>query len=439
MLLQASDFKVKKESGAPPTKKKRKPTPAQIKASKYNSQKSTGPRDTTKTRLNALRHGCAAELPVLMPGEDREEVQNKIDRYITQLGAQTDAERDCCELAVMNYVRAKRANAADVAAGTRVVNEVLDGFEDRQCLRCDELVASLPVSPAATIIQLRAFSHGIHYLLNQIELLEEQLQTTCSFHPSQRHLAIRLSGRKLEHIFTDEVVRQWNIHYLSGLHGPGKITAAQAASLLWQDRPADMDPGEFERRLGDWLDELDDIKQGQALLKEDLADVKTRLLERLEVVQVREEIDQALALQQAMVSVNAECMKYSRYRLESERGSQAALRTLHQLQRMRLNYGEQLGATVAEPEPPSSGGDAGLDAGVAEGGQSPSQPAGEAVCGNEADATQVAGGPAGSSEPRTFSVANFTIGRPESATKGPAERFARPDRGGPGGSEVLRE
>src|SRR5215468_1060874 len=129
MLLQASDFKVKSESGAPPTNKKRKPTLAQIQASKCNSQKSTGPRDTSKTRLNALRHGCAAELPVLMPGENPEEVQNKIDRYITEQGARTEAEKDCCEAAVMNRVRAKRANAADVAHGTRVVDDVRDGWE----------------------------------------------------------------------------------------------------------------------------------------------------------------------------------------------------------------------------------------------------------------------------------------------------------------------
>src|SRR5690348_16732050 len=107
MLLQASDFKVKKESGAPPTKKKRRPSPAQREASKRNSQRSTGPRDTSQTRLNSLRHGCCAELPIVMPGENPEEVQTKIDRYITQLGAATEPEKDACEVAVMNYYRGK--------------------------------------------------------------------------------------------------------------------------------------------------------------------------------------------------------------------------------------------------------------------------------------------------------------------------------------------
>jgi len=299
------------------------------------------------------------------------------------------------------------------------------------------------VAPAATIIQLRSFSHGIHYLLNQIELLEEQLQTTCSFHPSQRGLAIRLSARKPENLFTDPIVRQWNIHYLSGLHGPGKITAAQAAALLWQDRPADMDPGEFERRLGGWLDELDGIKEGQALFREDLAEVKERLRERLEVVEQREEIDRALAVQQAMVSVNAECMKYLRYQRECERGTQAALRLVHQLQRMRLNYGDQLGGPIddEEPDPIPTGeaSDSGPQPGVATGGESAAPGAEEAVYRNEAGATQVAGSSGGNNEPRTFSSVNLTIGRSDAGPERKTDNVALRFRPGPGGYEVLRE
>jgi hypothetical protein len=275
--------------------------------------------------------------------------------------------------------------------------------------------------------------------LNQIELLEEQLKASCSFHPSQRVLAIRISGREPENLFTDPVVKQWNIHYLSGLHGPGKISAADAAVLLSQDRPADVDPGEFERRLGGWLKDLADIKAGQALLREDLAEVKQRLKERLEVVLMREEIDQALAVKQAMVSVDAECMKYHRYRLESERGRQAELRLLHQLQRMRLNYGEQLGATVEQPEPAAAGGDSGPEPGSAAGVESPAQPGEEAVSRNEAGATQVAGGPAGSGESGPVTVVNFTVGRPVPTSDRKADRSTRPRRGGQDGSEVLRE
>jgi hypothetical protein len=254
------------ETPEPRPKRKHVMTPARLAAARANAQLSTGPRDTSRTRFNRVTHGCCCELPVVMPGEDPEAVQNKGDIYITELGAQTQAERDAIELSVLNYFRVKRCHNADIAAETRVVNDVQNNFEDRQCLRCADLVGNLALSPAATIIALLSFTHGISWLLSQIELLEEHLQTSCSFHPSQRVLLIHLLGRKFQDLFTDAVARQLNIDYLSGLHGPGKLTPAQAASLFWQDRPADMDPGEFERRLGGWLNDLVSIPEGQALL-----------------------------------------------------------------------------------------------------------------------------------------------------------------------------
>jgi hypothetical protein len=170
-----------------------------------------------------------------------------------------------------------------------------------------------------------------------------------------------------------------NIDYLSGLHGPGKLTPAQAATLFWQDRPADMDPGEFERRLGGWLDDLVSIPEGHALLKQSLAEVKADLRRRFEVVEEREAIDLDLATEEAMVSVNADCMKRLRYRRESERGQQAGMRQLHQLQLMRLKHGEALGATSAA-------------AGPQEAPPSPSAAAEEAGHRTQAAATQAGSG-----------------------------------------------
>jgi hypothetical protein len=374
-----------------------------------------------------------------MPGENPQDVQNKINRYITQLGAATEPEQDTIEVAVMNFIRGKRANNADVAAGTRVINGVLNNFEEQQALRCADLVENLAASPAASIIALRSFSHGIYHLLEQIELLDEHSRTSGSFHPTQRVLAIHLCGRRPQDLFTDELVRQWTIDYLSGLHGPGKISAAQAAELLWRDRPADMDPGEFERRLGGWLQNLDSIEAGQALLKQGLADARKDLLARLKEVETREAIDKALAVQQAMLSVNAECMKYLRYRRECERGSQAALRLLHQLQRMRLNYGEELGATIEEEELAPTECDSRPEPDVPTGSESPVPAAEEVVYRSEAGATQVARGSGGNDESRTFSTVNLTIGRCDGAPQRKTDNVVLRFRPGPGGYEVLKE
>jgi hypothetical protein len=324
-----------------------------------------------------------------MPGEDAEAVQNKLNIYITQQSAETEAEKDALEVSVVNYFRFKRVDRADVAAETRVVNDVQNNFEDRQCLRCADLVANLAASPAATIIQLRSLTHGISWILGQIDLLEEHLHTSRSFHPSQRVIAIHICGRNPKDLFTDPLVRQLNQDYLSGLHGPGKITAAQAAELLQADRPADMDPGEFERRLGGWLNEMVDIPEGQAPLRQSLAEARADLLRRYEEVEQREAIDLALAVEAAMVSVNDECMKRLRYRRESERGQQAGMRLFLQLQRMRLMNPGLVGGTSDEAATAAAAAPA---AGPAEAAPSAPATASETVHRTEAAAPQVDGG-----------------------------------------------
>jgi hypothetical protein len=72
-------------------------------------------------------------------------------------------------------------------------------------------------------------------------------------------------------------------------------------------------------------------------------------------------------------------MKRLRYRRESERGQQAGMRQLHQLQLMRLKYGEALGATSAAAGPQGAP-------------RSPSSAAEEAGHRTEAAATQAEGG-----------------------------------------------
>jgi hypothetical protein len=331
------------ENGSGEPRKKRRTTDAQRAASRKNSLASTGPHDRTRTRFNTVTHGLTCELPVVMPGEDARDVQNRINVYITEQGARTQAEKDLLEVCVMNFVQARRANNANVAAESPVVENVERGFGDEQGRRLATLMEELATSPAATILALRDFSMGVSILLTQVELLEDHLRTNRSFHPSQRIIAIHLCGCKLSHMFIDTVVKYWNIHYLSALHGPGKITADEAAEILQNDRPADVGPEEFARRLGEWLSALVDPRQGHTLLKGTLAVVKAGLLARREVAQEREAEDRERAIEAAKVSVNHECMLRLRYRRECERGQVAAMGKVLQVQAMRLKHPEEIG------------------------------------------------------------------------------------------------
>jgi hypothetical protein len=117
------------------------------------------------------------------------------------------------------------------------------------------------------------------------------------------------------------------------------------------------------------------------------------------------------------------------------------MRQFHQLQMMRLKYGDRLGGSAQQaPEPPApTGSDPQPESGVPTGGETSSQPAPQAVHRSEAGATQVVDGPVGKSEPRTFSTVDFTIGRADAAAGRTTDGLSQPDRPRPGGSEVLRE
>src|SRR4051812_78713 len=64
-------------------------------ANRANSKRSTGPTTEAgklRSRLNGLKHGLRAELPVL-PGEDPEELLRRLDIWIIEQDARTDLEK----------------------------------------------------------------------------------------------------------------------------------------------------------------------------------------------------------------------------------------------------------------------------------------------------------------------------------------------------------
>jgi hypothetical protein len=369
-------------------KRKHVMTEARLAAAKANAAKSCGPHDTSKTRLNGLVHGCCSELPIVMPGEDPQALQDRLDLYINELGARTQAERDALEVSVLNYHRFKRADRADTAAETRVVEDVKNNFDDRQLTRLDALVANLAASPVATILELRRFTRGITWCLEQLEQLDLHLETHPALNPGQLLLAIYLSARRPQNLFIDDLVMKWNLRNLSAQYGPGKLSAASAAGFLYKARPEGMTRAEFEYYLGERLGEMVSVEEGQTFLLDSLDELRAGLLRRFDEVKERETIDEERAVEEAAVSVNADCMKRLRYRRETQRAQESAMRLFHQLKAQRLKHGE-------EPvEPAAEEADASETGAKAEPAAAPgaSEPAGEAVHRTEAAATQVSDG-----------------------------------------------
>src|SRR3954454_25176272 len=81
---------------------KRPISPARLAANRANSLLSTGPRTPqgkARAKLNSLTH-CLCTEETLLPGEDGEELQRRLDVWIVELGAETEAERRSVEGAV---------------------------------------------------------------------------------------------------------------------------------------------------------------------------------------------------------------------------------------------------------------------------------------------------------------------------------------------------
>src|SRR4051812_20991357 len=93
-------------------------SPARLAANRANSLLSTGPRTPegkTVSRLNGLVHGLCAEVEVL-PGEDGEALKRRLETWIDELDARTEAELRLVENAVHASWRMDRGRSAETAA-----------------------------------------------------------------------------------------------------------------------------------------------------------------------------------------------------------------------------------------------------------------------------------------------------------------------------------
>src|SRR6201990_1459834 len=83
-------------------------TPEQIRANRANAKKSTGPKDTERTRFNGLKHGLRAE-QVVIPGESREEFEAEIAGWFDDWRPRPRARAALVERAAVATWKLRRA------------------------------------------------------------------------------------------------------------------------------------------------------------------------------------------------------------------------------------------------------------------------------------------------------------------------------------------
>ena len=233
-------------------------------ANQRNALLSTGPRsDAGKmiSKFNNLKHGYRAQ-ELILPGEDPQELDDRIDLWIEELRPGTDAERYEVVNAVHATWRQDRSRRSEAAALSTLVEQAHEGFDDRKAAEAQGFVALLELDPAAALRGLRNSSCGLSWLISQFTLLEVQLRTFLGLELSQRERAIRLCGKRPCDLFEDSGVWLWDRAHLGALAADGAMTAERAAQILQGDRPEGMHPVEFERRLGGLIRDLPTSEAG---------------------------------------------------------------------------------------------------------------------------------------------------------------------------------
>jgi hypothetical protein len=205
-------------------------TPDRAEISRRNGQKSMGPRTVegkNRSRLNALKHGVTAALPV-MPGEDGAALQGRIDAWIDDLRPRSLLESHFIEQAAQISWQLERIERAHVA---RLTTNILNAEAPETLLTEDEVeelgerlfgdrlgplqlypkidsrnngtprtscsrAGSDPDSPLRLIRRLESTHVGCDWLLARWAELRARLELGKSWHSPDKLRAIRLLGRQ---------------------------------------------------------------------------------------------------------------------------------------------------------------------------------------------------------------------------------------------------
>src|SRR5205823_3933944 len=140
----ASDHPVPGAAGGP-ARAKAPRSASQQASSRLNGARSREPKtDRGKqiSRMNSLKRGLRAELPVL-PGEDPEALQYKLDLWMLEQDPRTDLERQLVEDAVHASWRLERCRYAEADALTRKMEAIAAQADDRDARAVEDLASLL--------------------------------------------------------------------------------------------------------------------------------------------------------------------------------------------------------------------------------------------------------------------------------------------------------
>jgi hypothetical protein len=202
------------------------------------------------TALNATTHGGYAKTDVL-ENESEDAFQDRVNLFITSLGAETTLERLIATDAARYSLRRERLLGAD---DSKLEQQVLQAQKGRHAEQACEVAAwaeRLLDAPAEVVAHLEETALGCEYLLSQWRILAEDLAVEKAFWPSQRPRALALCGKRPSALCHDAEVRLWTRFYLGSVVGPTPpyTPPENAGNLLEADQPPHIPDPEWHDRV----------------------------------------------------------------------------------------------------------------------------------------------------------------------------------------------
>ena len=130
------------------------------------------------------------------PRESRDEIDNKVHLYVTQLGAVGEAECDQARAAALAMIRHDRGILSDDADSLADYLAVKTGFDRGRSRAVEDLAKRLPGEPLHCSSELRATPRGIEYMIMQVYGLLIQARVHGFLYPYQCVLALNLVAEK---------------------------------------------------------------------------------------------------------------------------------------------------------------------------------------------------------------------------------------------------
>ncbi len=278
-------------------------TRAQIEANRNNGRRSTGPKDTSRTRFNGLKHGlCGAH--VGLPGEDPADVKAEFDCCRCDWQPLTHTRAVLVDLAAVATWRLRRSIRAGSAVRARLADDAGRAFDSERLAAVERAIDRFEDDPGAALSLLGSTALGIDRLLTSWGELDAALEDGPAGWDQRFHLRLMI--------------------LLGHPHGTPLITAGAvpiaSARLLAARKPGakPLPKGEAEETV--------------AALRRTAAEAMARLRERR-----RDAPDPAPARRRAMEAATAdtshELRLVHRYEMDHERSLRWALRQLMALEK----------------------------------------------------------------------------------------------------------